>query len=81
MDGEERKHSVDSGEEYNVDKEKHSTGHGEVKNRYDDLIEELYLYITSSTCHEECHDSRKRVNRKKAKTFQVSEGELYYKMK
>ena len=28
MDDEEKKHSVESGEEYDVDKEKHSTGPG-----------------------------------------------------
>ena len=75
MDGGEKKHSMDSGEEYDGDKEKHSTGLGEEKNG-DLLIEEVYLYITSSTCPEGCPDSRKRVIRKKSKKFQVSEGEL-----
>ena len=63
---------MDSGEEYDVDEEKHSTGPGEEKND-DLLIEEAYLYITSSTYPERCPDSRKRIIRKKAKKFQVSE--------
>ena len=75
MDGGENKHSVDSGEEYDVDEEKHSTGPGQEKN-VDLLIEEANLYITSSTYPEGCPDNNKREIQKKAKTFQVSEGEL-----
>ena len=55
MDGEEKTHSVDSGEECDVDKDKDSTGPGEKND--DLLIEEAYLYPTSSTYHEECSDS------------------------
>ena len=50
MNSEEKKHSVDSGEEYDVDEEKNN-----------DLIEKVYLYIISSTYPEGCPDSRKRV--------------------
>ena len=61
---------MESGEEYDVDEEKN-----------DDLIVKAYLYIISSTYPEGCPGSRKRVIWKKAKKLQVSEGELYYKMK
>ena len=43
MDGEEKTHSVDSGEEYDVDGDKDSTGPGEKND--DLLIEEAYLTL------------------------------------
>ena len=64
MDGEE-KDSTDSGDEYYVEEEKHSTGPGEKKNG--GFIEAAYLYITSSTYRDGCPDSRKRVIQNKAK--------------
>ena len=48
--GEKKKHSMESGEEYDVDEEKN-----------DDLIVKAYLYIISSTYPEGCPGSRKRV--------------------
>ena len=59
MDGREKKHSVDSREKYDVDKEKHSTGPGEEKND-DLLIEEVYLYLTSSTYPEDALTAGKK---------------------
>ena len=73
MDGEEKKHSVDSGKEYYVEEEKHSTGPGEKKNG--NLIEEAYLYITSSTYRDGYPDCRKRVIQEKAKQ---QEGEKWH---
>lgn len=45
----------------------------------DELIEEVYLYITANQYPEEASESRKRAIRKKAKKFIVKDGELYYK--
>ena len=70
MDGEET-HSIDAEEKHDMK--------GEEKDGA--LLEDAYLYITTSAYPEGCTDSRKRVIRKKAKKFHVSEGELFYKKK
>ena len=44
-----------------------------------DLVEQAYLYVTTLGYPAGCTDNRKRVIRKKAKKFEVKEGELFYK--
>ena len=47
----------------------------------DNLIADMSVYITTSVYPKECSITRKRVIRKKAKKFQVTGGELFYKQK
>jgi len=44
-----------------------------------DLVQEAYEYVATSKYPVGCTDNRKRVIRKKAKKFEVKEGEPYYK--
>ena len=46
-----------------------------------DLVEQAYVYVTSSRYPTGCPENRKRVIRKKAKKFEVKDGVLYYKKK
>ena len=46
-----------------------------------DLVEQAYQYVTTRVYPEGCSDTRKRTIRKKAKKFEVKEGELFYKQK
>ena len=47
----------------------------------DNLIADMLVYITTSVYPKECSTTRKRGIRKKAKKFQVTSGELFYKQK
>ena len=53
----------------------------ESEERDQELVEQAYSYITTSTYPPECTENRKRVIRKKAKKFELKDGELYYKQK
>ena len=81
MHGEET-HSIDAEEKHGMDGKKKHDMDGEDKHDMDDeekdgaLLEDAYLYITTSAYPEGCTDSRKRVIRKKAKKFHILEGEL-----
>ena len=44
----------------------------------DDLVEEVYLYMTKKTYPDGCLLNRKRQIRKKAEKFEIVDGELYY---
>jgi len=46
-----------------------------------DLVEQAYQYLSTRSYPTGCSDNRKRVIRKKAKRFEVRDGELYYKKK
>ena len=43
------------------------------------LLEEAYMYLTDKKYPPGCSDTRKRVIRKKAKLFELNNGELFYK--
>ena len=49
--------------------------------RDQELVEQAYVYLTSTTYPPGCDDNRKRMIRKKAKKFELKDGELYYKQK
>ena len=49
--------------------------------RDQELVEQAYAYLTTSTYPSGCTENRKRVVRKKAKKFELKDGELYYKQK
>lgn len=54
----------------------------ETSDQEGDLVEDVYRYlITNGDYPDECTETRKRVIRRKAKKFDVREGQLYYKHK
>ena len=53
----------------------------ESEERDQELVEQAYSYITTSTYPPECTENRKKVICKKAKKFELEDGELYYKQK
>ena len=46
-----------------------------------ELVEQAYAYLTTSTYPPGCTENRKRVIRTKAKKFELRDGELFYKQK
>ena len=52
-----------------------------IQERDQELVEQAYVYLTSATYPPGCDENRKRVIRKKAKKFELKDGELYYKQK
>ncbi len=52
---------------------------GEVEE--DQLIDEVFQYITTREYPDECKEGRKRVIRRKAKQFEVDNGDLMYRHK
>ena len=53
----------------------------DAEERDQELVEQAYVYLTSTTYPPGCDENRKRVIRKKAKKFELKDGELYYKQK
>ena len=53
----------------------------DTEERDQELVEQAYIYLTSTTYPPGCDENRKRVIRKKAKKFELKDGELYYKQK
>ena len=51
----------------------------DTEERVQELIEQAYVYLTSTTYPPGCDE--KRVIRKKAKKFELKGGELYYKQR
>ena len=49
--------------------------------RDQELVEQAYDYLTASRYPPECTENRKRVIRKKAKKFEIKDGQLFYKQK
>ena len=70
MDGKE-KQSMDGEEKHSLDGEEEDNN----------LLADAYLYMTTSAYPDGCTDIGKRIIRKKAKKFHVSDGELFYRKK
>ena len=49
---------------------------GEVE---EDLVEDVYIYVTEQRYRDGATENRKRAIRNKAKKFEVRNGELFYK--
>ncbi len=47
----------------------------------EELIEEVFHYVTTKECPDDCKEGRKRVIRRKAKQFVVNNGDFMYKHK
>ena len=62
-------------------KEGVSQSNMDTEERDQELVEQAYVYLTSATYPPGCDENRKRVIRKKAKKFELKDGELYYKQK
>lgn len=45
------------------------------------LVEQAFVYLTTSKYPVDCSENRKRVVRKKSKKFELRDGELFYKQK
>ena len=55
--------------------------HESAYERYVDLVEEAYRYLTDKTYPNGGTENRKWANRNKAKKFIIKDGELFYKKK
>ncbi len=55
----------------------HSLSTIDAEERDQELVEEAFNYLTTSTYIPGCTENRKRVIQKKAKKFELNDGELY----
>ena len=53
----------------------------DTEERDQELVEQAYIYLTSTTYPPGCDEKRKRVICNKAKKFELKDGELYYKQR